>query len=154
MKLNKLMTAACALGTMLPIINFSQVAMAVSPQYRVTTYFTIDRSRDGAADQIVEIYGEVRVNGALSGQISRGMPQPKRAGDTVGMGQRVVPGSSAMISATLMDRNTGSPDAHVFRMPVTQVNLAAIPNGGERTYRFVSPDSTKGSTLHVRVDRL
>jgi hypothetical protein len=154
MKLNKLMAAAFALGTMLPVVNFSQVAMAGPPEYGVITYFTIDRSVDGPLDNTIEVYGEVRINGVLSSQIPPSSPQSRSAGGVpVGRGLRTVTGNSMMVFAVLMDRNTGRADDPVFRMPAIQVNLAAMPNGGERTYSFTSPDGSKGSTLHVLVNR-
>jgi hypothetical protein len=153
MKSNKLMTIALAIGALVPTIGFSQIAMAGPAQYKVTTFFTIDRSGDGTLDNTLEVYGEVRINGVVNSSIARGSARNKEAGQTLDMGQKVVTGNSVAILASLMDRDAGTPDDPVFQMSTTQVNLAATA-GNEKTFSFRSAAGDEGATLHVRVDKL
>jgi hypothetical protein len=154
MKLNKLMTMTLAVGSLVPTICFSQIAMAAPPQYKVTTFFTIDRSGDGPFDNTLEVYGEVRVNGVPNGSsINRGNAKSKEAGQTLNMGEKVVTGNKVDIKAFLKDRDAATPDDDVFQMQTSQVNLAATA-GSEKTFQFRSNDGAEGATLHVRVDRL
>ncbi len=153
MKLKKLMTIALAAGTLVPTIGFSRIAMAAPPQYKVTTFFTIDRSGDGPLDNTIEVYGEVRINGEVNRSIDRSAARSKEAGQTLDMGQKVVTGNKIDIKAFLKDRDTATPDDDVFQMQTSQVNLAATA-GSERTFTFRSPAGDEGATLHVRVDRL
>ncbi len=153
MKLNKLMMLALALGSIVPIVNSAQIAIAAPPQYKVTTFFIIDYSGDGLLDNTLEVYGEVRINGEVNSSIGRNNPRRKEAGNSLNMGQKVVTGNSVTINALLMDRDDGTPDDRVFQMPTSQVNLAATA-GSEKTFRFRSADGAEGATLHVRVDRL
>jgi hypothetical protein len=153
MKLKKLMTIALAAGTLVPTIGFSRIAMAAPPQYKVTTFFTIDRSGDGPFDNTIEVYGEVRINGEVNRSIDRSAARSKEAGQTLDMGQKVVTGNKIDIKAFLKDRDTATPDDDVFQMQTSQVNLAATA-GSERTFTFRSPAGDEGATLHVRVDRL
>jgi hypothetical protein len=153
MKLNKLMTVALAVGALVPTIGFSRIAMAVPAQYKVTTFFTIDRSGDGALDNTLEVYGEVRINGVVNSSIARGSARNKEAGQTLDMGQRIVNGNSVSIKAFLKDRDTTTSDDDVFQMSTTQVNLPATA-GSEKTFSFRSSAGDEGATLHVRVDKL
>jgi hypothetical protein len=153
MKFNKLMTIAIAFGTIVPIVNSARMAIAAPPQYKVTTFFTIDRSGDGAFDNTLEVYGEVRINGAVNSSIARGSARSKEAGQSLDMGQKVVTGNSVSIKAFLKDSDTATSDDDVFQMSTAQVNLAATA-GTEKTFSFRSPAGDEGATLHVRVDRL
>ncbi len=153
MKLNKLMTFALALGTIVPVVNSAQIAIAGPAQYKVTTFFTIDYSGDGIADNTLEVYGEVRINGVVNSSIEPSGAKRKEAGQTLNMGQKVVTGNNVDIKAFLKDRDTGSSDDDVFQMNTRQVNLAATA-GSEKTFKFRSRDGAEGATLHVRVDKL
>jgi hypothetical protein len=156
MKPNKLMMIILVLGALAPTLGFFQIAMAAPARYRVTTYFTIDRSGDGSLDNTLEVYGEVRINGAVNSSIDRSRARRKEAGQTLDMGQKVVTGSNVDIKALLMDVDDATSDDSVFQMPNTSVSLAAtsLTRGQEKTFSFRSPAGDEGATLHVRIDKL
>jgi hypothetical protein len=159
-KLNKLITFALALGTVVPVVNSSQIAMAGSPQYKVSTYFIVDRSGDGPLDNTLEVYGEVRINGVLIKSISRDNAIDRTAGQFGPIfieGSKVVTGNTATINAVLNDRDTLSSDDTVFEMSTATIDLEATTNGphyGRKNFRFISPSGDEGATLYVQVSKM
>jgi hypothetical protein len=158
--LNKSIKFALALGTVVTVVNSSQIAMAGSPQYRVTTAFIVDRSGDGPGDNTVEVYGEVRINGAVIKSISRDNPLDRTAG---GWGpifmeaSKVVTGSTATIFAALKDSDTLSSDDTVFQMSTATLDLEATttaPHYGKKNFRFTSPSGDEGATLYISVSKM
>jgi hypothetical protein len=160
MKLNKLITFALALGTVVSVVNSSQIAMAGSPQYKITTAFIVDRSGDGPFDNTLEVYGEVQINGVVIKSISRNNPLDRKAGDwgpIFMQGSKVVTGNTATINAVLKDRDTLSSDDTVFEMSPATIDLEATTNGphyGRKNFRFISPSGDEGATLYVQVSKM
>jgi hypothetical protein len=155
MKTNKLMILALALGSIFPIVNSSQIAMAQTPRYRVSTSFVVDRSGDGPGDNTLEVYGEVRINGVVNSSISRSNAIDRTSGQfgpIFMIGSKVVTGNTLTINALLNDRDTLSSDDPVFRMPALTIDLTTTQYI-DRFIPYVSP-SGEGATLHVRVSRM
>jgi hypothetical protein len=160
MKLNKLMMLALALGSIVPIVNSSQIAMAGSPQYQITTAFIVDRSGDGPGGNTLEVYGEIRINDVVFKSISRNNPLDRTSGGWGPIfmdGSKVVTGNTATINAVLKDKDTLSSDDIVFQMPITTIDLEATTNAphyGKKKFQFVSPSGSEGATLYISVNKM
>jgi hypothetical protein len=159
-KMNKLITFALVLGTVVAVVKFPQIAIAGSPQYKITTVFAVDRSGDGLLDNTLEAYGAVRINGVVINSISRNNAIDRTAGQwgpNFMEVQTVIKGSTATIDAVLMDRDTISSDDIVFQMSPTVIDLEATANApyyGKKRIKFTSPSGDEGATLYISVSKM
>jgi hypothetical protein len=127
-------------------------AVAQQTRYRLKFWYMIDQSNDGVADNTVELYGEVRVNGQVVANIPRNRAVSREAGQTLEMGSFTTNKSSVVINASLTDRDSGSGDDPVFKMGSKSVDLTRHV-GGEKWFSWKSGGG-EGATLHINVEQI
>jgi hypothetical protein len=125
-------------------------ANAQSQRYKVVFWYTIDQANDGPLDNVLELYGELKVDGGTKHTIGR--PVSREANQNLDLTTIYVSKPSITVNATLSDRDTASADDPVFRMDNFILNLADFA-GREKTVRYRSGQG-EGATLHMQVSRV
>ncbi|WP_310485301.1 hypothetical protein [Chamaesiphon sp. VAR_48_metabat_403] len=127
-------------------------ANAQAQRYKVVFWYTIDQANDGVLDNVLEVYGKLKVDGNDKYEIYRSRPLSREANQDVNLTTIYVNKPSITVNATLSDVDTASADDPVFRMDGFTLNLAAF-EGREKTVRYRSGQG-EGATLHMQVNRV
>jgi hypothetical protein len=126
-------------------------ANAQSQQYRLSFWYTIDGSNDGFADNTVELYGDLMVNGIVRRRISRTSALSREAGANLKLVTIATSKSSVTIFANLMDRDSGSADDPVFRMDPLTLDLGE--SVGQTIPISWKSGGGEGATLYISVEK-
>jgi hypothetical protein len=129
--------------------------------YRVKMWLTIVNSNDGAFDNTIECYGELRIDGELYWQIPRTAADnnQREAGQTLevsnspyALRQFIFNKPQIDYVISLRDADGGSPDDDVYQGNRSNFNLAFLAGKGEQVFTFVNRKTFEQSVLHIRVE--
>jgi hypothetical protein len=129
--------------------------------YRVKMWFTVQNSNDGAFDNTIECYGELRIDGDLYWQIPRSAadnnqreaPQTLEISNSpYALKQFIFNKPTIDYAISLRDADGGSADDDVYQGSRNNLNLAAMAGKGEYLYTFINERTFEKSTLHIRVE--
>lgn len=130
-------------------------------KYRITAYWKIEDSDDGFADNTVECYGELRINGAVRWHIDRSLADStkRERGQTIDIKEDLNPTKSIeltsdslnptlyQLSAALTDADSSSGDDGLGSYAGT-LNLEELAGKPERVL------NAGAAQLHIRVERI
>lgn len=131
--------------------------------YRVKMWFTIDNANDGAFDNTIELYGEVRIDGELYWQIPRTEADnnQREAGQTLDVSdsryirrQFIFNQPKIQYQVSLRDADSGSSDDDTYIGNLQNLNLERLAGRGELIFPFHNSRTKEASRLHIRVERM
>jgi hypothetical protein len=176
MKLQKHLSAALALTTLsamsalsLPTSAFAKQdaatftsktvpMVAAQPQkYRIQMFLEITGANDGVLDNVLEVYGESKINGNQVATISRGNARNREAGQTIDLGQFETTENNITIFASANDKDILSADDPVFRISnngnLNLSNFLGALSSKEKVVHY-SSGGGEASKLHIRVSKI
>jgi hypothetical protein len=176
MKLQKHLAAALALTTLTGLgalpLTASALANKVTPtatiktlplvavqaqKYRIDMFLEITGANDGPLDNVLEVYGESRVNNNQVATISRGNAKSREAGQTLNLGSYETTETNVSIFANVNDKDALSADDPVFRIGNNgNINLPVFLGGQTSREKIVNYSSGGGeaSRLRIRVTKI
>lgn len=124
-------------------------------------WFTIQNANDGAFDNTIECYGELRIDGDLYWQIPRTAADnnQREAGQTLEISdspyarrQFIFNKPNIEYAILLRDADGGSSDDDVYLGNKSTLNLAFLVGKGEQKIPWFNSKTREASTLHIRVE--
>lgn len=152
--------AAMLQTTEYDLTNYQARVASEQPRYRVTAYFRISNSQDGAGDNTLECFGELRINNTKVWEIPAMAAEQnkKRSGETIDI-SIVIPGSRPTVyysttAATVnlqgflkdSDKALNGADDTLYSFNLN-VSLATLAGKGDQVYRGPAAE------LHLLVER-
>jgi hypothetical protein len=153
------LTAAAFSKKVAPTVTIKTVPQVAvqSPRYKIDLFLEIIGANDGPFDNVLEVYGEAKINGHAVGSVARSNAQSKESGQILDIGQYEITEQNISIFANFNDKDELTPDDPVFRIEgngtLNLANFLGSLSSRERTLSYKS-GSGESSKLHIRVKRI